>query len=49
MKEGDYYTCKQCQKTCYYSKNSKKFPYCNKCRIKFNTIEMEEKQNEKNI
>lgn len=33
IKEGDFYTCKNCSKTCAYTKSNKKnFPYCSKCK-----------------
>lgn len=32
IKEGDYYTCYRCEKTCFYNKNSIKYPFCRKCK-----------------
>ena len=32
IKQGDFYTCLKCSKTCYYDEHSKKYLYCNRHR-----------------
>jgi hypothetical protein len=35
IKQGDFYLCKECRKTCYYDEDVKKYPYCKKCKKDF--------------